>query len=103
MTLRISPSLLPNFCLLSLFAVVTTADSPAKLKPMMATADQIVLQDDFSKSHPLNKDAWQTRQGTRWAIEGGVLRGAAIVTRISSEEERSLWVRATTKYPGHAG
>ena len=54
---------------------VTMADSPADLKLLMAVPDESVLQDDFSKSHPLPKAIWQARQGTRWTIEEGVLRG----------------------------
>ncbi len=46
-----------------------------KLQPLMAVPDKVVLKDDFSKAVPLNKDQWGARQGTRWAIEDGVLRG----------------------------
>lgn len=41
----------------------------------MAVPGKIVLQDDFSVAKPLKKGVWQSRQGTRWAIEDGVLRG----------------------------
>ena len=41
----------------------------------MTIPDKVVLQDDFSKEKPLKKDVWLARQGTRWAIEDGVLRG----------------------------
>jgi len=34
-----------------------------------------VLQDDFSKTGPLDKKIWAKRQGTQWAVEEGVLRG----------------------------
>ena len=51
------------------------AESPSKLKPVMAIKNEVVLQDDFSKVKPLKKGVWQSRQGTRWAIEGGVLKG----------------------------
>jgi len=51
------------------------AESPSKLKPVLAIKDEVVLQDDFSKMKPLKKGVWQSRQGTRWAIEGGVLKG----------------------------
>ena len=45
------------------------------LKPILTVPDRTVLQSDFSKSKPLEKGTWQARQGTRWAIEDGVLRG----------------------------
>jgi hypothetical protein len=45
------------------------------LKPLMAVPDKVVLQDDFSKAKPLPKGVWQSRQGTRWAIVDGILRG----------------------------
>jgi len=64
------------------------ADDPASdsnpglpLKPIMAVPAEIVLNSDFSKPAPLAKDRWNKRQGTRWSIEDGVLRG-----RPSSEE-----------------
>lgn len=49
--------------------------APPNLKPLMAVPDKIVLEEDFSKAKPLVKGVWQARQGTRWAIEEGVLRG----------------------------
>jgi len=45
------------------------------LKPIMAVPADVVLNTDFSKSAPLAKGMWLRRQGTRWAIEDGVLRG----------------------------
>ena len=54
---------------------LVAADSPNDLQPLMAVSDQVVLQDDFSETHPLKKGVWQARQGTRWEITDGVLRG----------------------------
>ena len=52
------------------------AESPANdLQPLMAVADQVVLQDDFSTPGPVNKKQWGTKQGTQWIVEEGVLRG----------------------------
>lgn len=59
---------------LVLLALVPAALA-ADLKPMMAVPDQIVLQDDFSKPGLPNKEQWSPRQGTRWVVEEGVLRG----------------------------
>ncbi len=44
-------------------------------KPVMAVPDDVVLQQDFSQTEALNKSTWKKRQGTRWSIEDGVLRG----------------------------
>ena len=61
---------------LTLFLTVQAiADDGHSLKPLMAVADAIVLQNDFEKSTILKKAEWLQRQGTRWAIEDGVLRG----------------------------
>lgn len=49
------------------------ADTP--LKPLLAVPDKVVYREDFSKAGPFNKEHWGARQGTRWAIEDGVLRG----------------------------
>src|ERR1041384_2461431 len=58
------------------------AESP--LLPLLAVPDKVVLKDDFSRAAPLNKEHWGPRQGTRWAIEDGVLRG-----RPSSMEDQA--------------
>lgn len=50
------------------------AQKPSDLKPLLVIPDKVVLAEDFSKPKPLQKGIWQTRQGTRWAIEDGVLR-----------------------------
>jgi hypothetical protein len=57
------------------FLFFTAIASAADLQLLLAVPDQIVLQDDFSKSRPLDKKAWAKRQGTQWAVEDGVLRG----------------------------
>lgn len=54
---------------------VAGAKSPVDLKPILAVPDQVVLEDDFSRPNPLKKGDWQKRQGTRWAVDKGVLRG----------------------------
>lgn len=56
-------------------ALLLAPANAADLKPLMARPDQIVLQDDFSKTGPLDRKAWAKRQGTQWAVEDGVLRG----------------------------
>ncbi|HUR58202.1 MAG TPA: hypothetical protein VM029_10865 [Opitutaceae bacterium] len=42
---------------------------------MLAIPDKIVLHDDYSAPKPLAKGLYQARQGTRWSIADGVLRG----------------------------
>ncbi len=49
--------------------------APPELKPLMAMADKVVLQDDFSKDGPVKKGQWGARQGTRWEVKAGVLLG----------------------------
>ena len=68
---------------LSLFSVVTACSAAewSALQPLMVIPDKVVLQESFSKSGPVKKTSWQNRQGTRWSVEDGVLRG-----RPSSEE-----------------
>jgi hypothetical protein len=64
-----------TFFVFSLVTSTIHAQSPATLKPRLAVPGKIVLQNNFSQERPLNKDVWQSRQGTRWSIEEGVLRG----------------------------
>lgn len=45
------------------------------LKPLMAVPDEVVLQDDYGTPKELAKGVYTRRQGTRWTIEDGVLRG----------------------------
>lgn len=61
----------PALVLLALMPAALAAD----LKPLMTVPDQVVLEDDFSKPGPLNKQQWTPRQGTQWKIEDGVLHG----------------------------
>jgi hypothetical protein len=51
------------------------AAEPATLKPLLAVPDRVVLQEDFSTAKPLEKGKFTARQGTRWTIGDGVLRG----------------------------
>ena len=53
-------------------ACTTRAQNP---KPVLAIANQVVLQENFDQAIPLPKKIWLQRQGTRWAVENGVLRG----------------------------
>ena len=66
--------------LISLMPACLAADW-GTLQPLMVIPEKSVLQETFSKSGPVNKTIWQSRQGTRWSIEQGVLRG-----RTSSKE-----------------
>ena len=62
--------------ILALVASSALSAEPAPaLKPLMAVGDQVVMQDDFSKAGPFNKQHWGARQGTQWVVEEGVLRG----------------------------
>lgn len=50
------------------------ADFPT-LKPLLTVPDQTVLREDYATPKPLTKGVYAQRQGTRWTIEDGVLRG----------------------------
>jgi hypothetical protein len=60
--------------LLCAIASVAAAEFPA-VKPLLAVPDQIVLREDFSTPKPIEKGKFTARQGTRWTIKDGVLRG----------------------------
>ena len=51
------------------------AETPHELKPLLAIPDKVVLEEDFEKPAPLNKQHWGARMGTQWTIVDGVLRG----------------------------
>jgi hypothetical protein len=51
------------------------AAEPNALKPLLAVPDQVVLREDFATAKPLEKGKFTARQGTRWAVADGVLRG----------------------------
>jgi hypothetical protein len=61
--------------IVSLVAFSVHADDPSSLKPLMAVQDQVVFKSDFSKVKPIDKEEMIQRQGTRWVIEDGVLKG----------------------------
>ncbi len=65
----------PLAFLLTFSASTVTGADPVDLKPLLVVPDVMVLNDDFSVPHPLPKNIWQARQGTRWEIRDGVLRG----------------------------
>ena len=67
----------PTLVLLILFVTgsVQAVESPAELTPLMVVPGDLVLQDDFSKPGPIQKSEWLKRQGTRWVMADGVLRG----------------------------
>jgi len=72
------PSFTTSFTILSFCLALSVPAASAganKLKSLLAKADAIALESDFSKAKPLEKGIWQQRQHTRWAIEDGVLRG----------------------------
>ncbi|PHS01516.1 MAG: hypothetical protein COA78_22515 [Blastopirellula sp.] len=73
--------MLYRFCLLAVCSLGLISISKAEeasldsLKPIMVQPGSVVIQSDFSKAGVANKADWAPRQGTRWAIEDGVLRG----------------------------
>ena len=51
------------------------AAGSTSLEPLLAVPDKVVLQEDFSTPKPLERAKFTARQGTRWTIADGVLRG----------------------------
>lgn len=64
-----------NLLLAIIASLAMAAHGGVGLKPLMDVPDQVVLKTDFSTDGLIDKAVWQPRQGTRWAIEDGVLRG----------------------------
>lgn len=56
-------------------AVFAASPKRSTLEPLLAVPDAVVLQEDFAQSKPLAKRMFTARQGTRWSIGDGVLRG----------------------------
>lgn len=69
--------MIAGFCLsISLGWWPVAAEEPiVELRPLMAVPANVVYQSDFSKAGSLKKSEWQPRQGTRWTVADGVLRG----------------------------
>ena len=65
----------PLLAVLFVSLAATSDATAADLKPLMAVPEEVILENDFSKVEPLKKNEWLKRQGTRWGIEDGVLRG----------------------------
>lgn len=63
------------FLTLSALAMLSSAAPASDLAPLMAVPDKAVLEHDFSSPDQLTKETWGARQGTRWSIEDGLLRG----------------------------
>ncbi|MGI9473510.1 MAG: hypothetical protein ACR2NZ_18355 [Rubripirellula sp.] len=55
--------------------ILATAVSGQMPAPVLAVPGEVVLKEDFVKPNPLPKSIWQKRQGTRWEVADGVLRG----------------------------
>ncbi len=66
-----------RFPVLAVFFALSAAPAIAgdELKPLLAVPDTLALAKDFSTPERLERDTWQQRQHTRWAVEDGVLRG----------------------------
>jgi hypothetical protein len=69
-----TPRIAAAWVLLASGAFLGAAERVA-LKPVMAIPDQVVLREDFATPKPLPKGKFTARQGTRWTIVDGVLRG----------------------------
>jgi hypothetical protein len=59
---------------LLMITTLCLAKDPVTFGP--AISDQLVFEEDFEKpTGKLSRDTYQSRQGTRWKIADGVLRG----------------------------
>ena len=56
-------------------ASMSAASDASELRPLLAVPGEVVVKDDFSQAAELDKSRWAKRQGTRWEIVDGVLRG----------------------------
>lgn len=67
----------PLFLILPVFALCspTGLAGPEELSPLMVEPKEEVYSSDFSEPAPLEKAQWTPRQGTRWGITDGVLKG----------------------------
>lgn len=60
---------------LAIVAIMSANAAAAELEPLLTIPAESAVADNFDTAHKLDKAIWQQRQGTRWAIEDGVLRG----------------------------
>ncbi|MEM6468039.1 MAG: hypothetical protein AAF802_00615 [Planctomycetota bacterium] len=77
-TMRLSfPVTFAAYQLLILTCCLSTVRSgePSWPQPRMNVPDKLVYSSDFSESGKIDTTKWQARQGTRWEIIDGVLRG----------------------------
>jgi hypothetical protein len=61
--------------LLALAAATALSALGEELRPILAQPNQVLLKEDFGKPGDDVKAHWGPRQGTRWSIADGVLRG----------------------------
>jgi hypothetical protein len=61
--------------LIALAALIACAAQAQPPTPLLAIPDQVVLRANFDQPMPLPKSTWLRRQGTRWSVTNGVLRG----------------------------
>lgn len=60
---------------------------PESLAPLMVEPKKEVYSSDFSRSAPLEKAQWTPRQGTRWEVVDGVLKGIPSSADYQSKKE----------------
>jgi hypothetical protein len=70
-----TPKIAALVCVVLASCALVSAAERVALKPLMAIPDQVVLREDFATAKPLEKGKFMARQGTRWKIGDGVLRG----------------------------
>lgn len=88
------------FATLGSFAVAADSPALADLQPLLAQPGKIVLQNDFSKSGPVDRETWGPRQGTQWKIEDGVLRGRPSTPASREGKKNHLGLEPRVSAPG---
>lgn len=66
-------SLISLGCFILFQSPCTDAGQPKPYQPVLFQSTRLVYQDDFNG--PLNKDFWETRQGSTWTVRDGILHG----------------------------
>lgn len=83
---------------LSLLTLTRILSPAAELEPLMAVPDKVVLEHDFSSPDQMTKETWAARQGTRWSIEDGLLRGipSSPEFQVSKKDHKGLEPRVSS-------
>ncbi|MEM7143548.1 MAG: hypothetical protein AAF591_00340 [Verrucomicrobiota bacterium] len=71
----------------------------AELNPMMVVPGEVVYESDFSEDGAVSKEDWLSRQGTRWEISDGVLKGQPSSAEYQAAKSHHRGLEARTSVP----